>query len=318
MPKKILKMIWKRLVQSVITIFLVTVILFLLMQLVEGNPIVNYLGCSATEEQIAYYTHLYGYDQPVLVQYWNWVTGLFKGTMGFSISYQKEISEIIFSRLSATLNLVTLAFIVAVLFGVSFGIISALNRGKMIDTVISVIANIGISMPIFWVGIILILVFSIKLNVLPAYGFVPMSEGLLPWLRTMIMPVVVCSFSALAQFTRQTRSSMLEVINQDYVLTAKAKGVGRGAIIVKHQLRNALIPLITILVNRFATMIGTTVLIESIFVIPGLGSLMISSITSRDFLVVENCVLIIAIFVTAANLLIDILYGFIDPRIRDV
>ena len=186
MPKKILKMIWKRLVQSVITIFLVTVILFLLMQLVEGNPIVNYLGSSATEEQIAYYTHLYGYDQPVLVQYWNWVTGLFKGTMGFSISYQKEISEIIFSRLSATLNLVTLAFIVAVLFGVSFGIISALNRGKMIDTVISVIANIGISMPIFWVGIILILVFSIKLNVLPAYGFVPMSEGLLMYLGQCI------------------------------------------------------------------------------------------------------------------------------------
>jgi len=313
-----IKLIGKRLVQSVVTIFIVTIMLFLLMQLVPGNPIVNYLGATATDEQIDYYTHLYGYDQPVLLQYFNWVIGLFRGSMGFSIAFQQEIATLVFPRLAATLNVVVLAFILAVLFGVSFGIIAALNRGKTLDTVISFIANIGISMPIFWVGIILILLLGINLNLLPVYGFEPLSSGFKPWITHMIMPVIVCSFGALSQFTRQTRSSMLEVINQDYVLTAKAKGAKKSTIIFRHQLRNVLIPLITILVNRFASMIGTTVLIESIFVIPGLGNLMITSINNRDFLVVESCVLVIALFVTTANLIIDILYGVIDPRIRDI
>lgn len=317
MKRKKVRKTLKRLLQSLVTIFLLTVILFLLMQLVPGNPVINFLGEAATEEQIEYYTHLYGYDLPVIQQYWNWISGMFQGTMGFSISLQGEISDIIFERVGVTFTLVVFAFIIAVILGVTFGIIAALNRGKGIDTFITVISNAGLAMPVFWIGIVLILFFGIQLKILPTYGYTPIGEGIGPWVKSIIMPVVVLSFPSIAQFSRQTRSSMLDVINQDYVLTAKAKGVKKRDIIFGHQLRNALVPLLTIIVNRFAQMMGSTILIEKIFTLPGMGSLMINAINARDLLLFMDCILVIAVFVTIANLAVDLLYGVIDPRTKE-
>lgn len=318
MNRKLAKMIGRRLVQSLITVFLVTMLVFFLMQLIPGDPVTSFLGTSATPEQVAYYNHEYGYDLPVVTQYLNWVKGIFRGKLGFSLAYQQDISEFIFPCLGITLNITCCSFLVAVVIGIVFGIISALNRGKLIDTVISFVTNIFISLPNFWMSLILLLIFCIKLHIFPTFGFSSMTEeGFGEWFRHIIIPVIVCSFQATAQFTRQTRSNMLEVLGQEYVTTARAKGVGRMGIIVKHQFRNALIPLITILANNFAAMLGGTVLVESIFVIPGLGNLLLASITGRDFMVVASGVLIISIFVTGANLLVDILYGFLDPRIRE-
>lgn len=317
MSKKLLKMIGKRIVQSVIVIFIVTLLVFLLMQLVPGDPIVNFLGANATEEQIAHYTQLFGYDQPVLVQYGKWIVGLFHGEMGRSVALQKDITEVIFQRLGITLSIVFPAFILAVVLGVILGILAAKNRGSKLDTVISFFANIGMSMPMFWFGMLLIMLFALKLGVLPTSGFTPLKDGLGSYVSHLILPMIVLAMGPLAQFTRQTRSSMLEVLRQDYVTTARAKGLGQRAITFRHQLRNALIPIITVMGVNLGGMIGGTVLVESIFVIPGLGNLMITAIKGRDFMVVENGVLIIAIAVAICNLIVDILYGIIDPRIRN-
>lgn len=317
MHNKLLKMVVKRIVQSVIVIFIVTLIVFLLMQLVPGDPIINFLGANATEEQIAHYTQVFGYDQPVLIQYVRWISGLFHGEMGRSVALQKEISEVIFQRLGVTISIVLPAFILAVVLGVILGITAAKKRGTAVDSVISFFANIGMSMPMFWFGMILIMIFALQLGVLPTSGFAAFKDGAGEWAMHLILPMIVLAMGPLAQFTRQTRSSMLEVIRQDYVTTARAKGLGKKTITFRHQLRNALIPIITVMGVNLGGMIGGTVLVESIFVIPGLGNLMITSIKSKDFMVVENGVFIIAVAVAVCNLLVDILYGIIDPRIRN-
>ena len=316
MNKKILRMIGKRIIQSCITIFLVTLIVFLLIQMVPGDAVTNFLGANATQEQIEYYTELYGYDKPVIVQYFKWISGLFHGTMGLSVTYQKEIAEIIFPRLLTTLSVVVPAFIIAVIVGILLGIAAAQNRGKAVDTIASFFANIGVSMPMFWLGMMLMLIFGLKLKILPTSGYVKIEKDGLQWVLHLILPVLTLSCGVIAQFMRQTRSSMLEVIRQDYVTTARAKGVDKKTIIMKHQLRNALIPIVTVMGNRLGGMVGGTVLIESLFVIPGLGNLMITSINARDYMVVANGVLVIAIFVALCNLIVDILYGIIDPRTR--
>ncbi len=316
--KNIGNMILRRIGQSIIVIFIVTLIVFLLMQLVPGDPIVNFLGPSATEEQIAYYTKLFGYDQPVLVQYFKWIGGLFRGEMGRSVAMQSEIAPILVQRLKNTLSFVIPGFILAVVVGVFLGIVAAKKRGSTLDSVISIIANIGMSMPMFWFGMILILVFALNLHILPTSGYISIQEGgFVEFAKHMILPTIVIAMNPLASFTRQTRSSMLEVIRQDYVTTAKAKGISQRAITFKHQLRNALIPIVTVMGMSLGGMIGGTVLVESIFVVPGLGNLMITSIKGRDFMVVCNGVLVISIAVAICNLIVDILYGFIDPRIRN-
>ena len=310
------QMIGKRVVQSCITILLVTLFVFALIQMVPGDPVANYLGATATEEQITYYRHLYGFDRPVIVQYLSWIGGLFRGTMGQSISYQSEIADIILPRLGTTLTMVIPAFIIGTITGILFGIIAAKNRGKVIDSVISFFANIGVSMPMFWLGMMGMLVFALKLRVLPSSGYVPITRDFGGWLSHMIMPIIVLSLGVNAGFVRLTRSSMLEVMRQDYVTTARAKGVSKKDVTFRHQLRNSMIPIVTTMGMRLGSMVGSTVLIESLFVIPGLGSVMMNGISNRDFMLVANGVLIISIFVAICNLVVDILYGIIDPRTR--
>lgn len=316
MSSNLLKMIGKRIVQSCITIIIVTMFVFALIQLVPGNPVANYLGATATQEQIEYYTHLYGYDRPVIVQYISWITGLFRGTMGQSISYQSEIADILLPRLLVTLTMTVPAFVIGTTIGVLLGILAAQKRGSWIDSLISFFSNIGVSIPMFWLGMMGMLVFGLKLHLLPTSGYVPIERDFGEWLRHMIMPIFVMSLGVMASFMRLARSSMLEVIRQDYVTTAKAKGVDKRSVTLKHQLRNALIPIVTVMGSRLGTMVGSTVLIESLFVIPGLGSVMMNGISNRDFMLVANGVLIISIFVAVCNLVVDILYGVIDPRTR--
>jgi len=317
MKNKLLQMIVKRIGQSVIVLAIVTLLVFLIMQAVPGDPVVIFLGEAATPEMVARYTEIFGFDQPVFVQYARWIGGLFRGEMGFSVTMQRDVSEVLFQRFNTTLLLVIPAFVLSVIFGIVFGIIAALNRGRAADSIVTFLANIGMAMPNFWMGIIGIYIFALMLGILPVQGFVPPSQDLVESIRRLTMPVLVMASGPLAVFTRQTRSAMLEVVRQDYVRTAEAKGLGRSATIFKHQLRNALIPIITVMGVQLGIMIGTTILIESIFVLPGLGNLMITAIRTRDFMVVQNGVLLIAVTVSVCNLIVDILYGIIDPRIRD-
>lgn len=267
-------------------------------------------------ESLGLIPNSYGFDRPVIVQYLSWIGGLFRGTMGQSISYQSEIADIILPRLGTTLTMVIPAFIIGTITGILFGIIAAKNRGKTIDSVISFFANIGVSMPMFWLGMMGMLVFALKLRVLPSSGYVPITRDFGGWLSHMIMPIIVLSLGVNAGFVRLTRSSMLEVMRQDYVTTARAKGVSKKDVTFRHQLRNSMIPIVTTMGMRLGSMVGSTVLIESLFVIPGLGSVMMNGISNRDFMLVANGVLIISIFVAICNLVVDILYGIIDPRTR--
>ena len=205
MSKNLLKMIGKRVVQSAVTIIIVTLFVFALIQMVPGDPVINYLGATATEEQIAYYRHLYGFDQPVILQYINWITGLFRGTMGQSISYQSEIADIVLPRLGVTLSMVVPAFLIGTCTGILLGIAAAKNRGKWLDSVISFFANIGVSMPMFWLGMMGMLVFALRLRLLPSSGYVPMERDFGDWLRHMVMPIIVMSLNVNASFLRLTR-----------------------------------------------------------------------------------------------------------------
>ena len=310
------KMIGKRVVQSCITILLVTLFVFALIQMVPGDPVANYLGATATEEQIAYYRHLYGFDRPVIVQYLSWIGGLFRGTMGQSISYQSEIADIILPRLGTTLTMVIPAFIIGTITGILFGIIAAKNRGKTIDSVISFFANIGVSMPMFWLGMMGMLVFALKLRVLPSSGYVPITRDFGGWLSHMIMPIIVLSLGVNAGFVRLTRSSMLDVLGQDYIRTAKAKGVAPVKIIFGHALKNSLIPVITYFGPMLAYIVTGSLVVEQIFAVPGIGRAFVSSITGRDYPMVMGTTIVLAILIVVMNLVSDILYTVVDPRIK--
>lgn len=306
----------KRIGQSIIVLLIVTVLVFLVMHIMPGDPVQIYLGETATPEQVAYYTKEFGLDQPLYVQYFKWVGGLFQGQMGRSITFSRDVSALLWERIATTLSVTLPAFLLAMLIGITLGVLSATHRGKLLDSVISVFANIGIATPAFWVGILLVYILSLKLKLLPVQGYVPLTEDFVLGIKKLIMPVIVLSLAHAASITRQTRSAMLEVISSDYIRTARAKGLKERVVTIRHALRNSLIPIVTLLGMSVGGLIGGTVLIEQLFVIPGVGSLMMTAILNKDFMVVQNVVLIIALFVMICNLLVDILYGYIDPRIR--
>jgi len=310
------KYILSRLGQSLAVIFLVTVIVFTLMHILPGDPISIYLGETATPEQIEYYTQMFGLDQPLHVQYLKWIGGLLKGEMGRSITYSIDVKELLAKRVVCTLSVTLPAFFLSICIGVTLGVISATNRGKKLDSIITSCANVGIAIPSFWVGIILVYFFALTLKVLPVQGYTSFMENPIEYLRKLVMPVIVLSLGQIASLTRQTRSAMLEVVSQDYIRTARSKGITEKRVIYRHALRNALIPIVTLLGNSIGMLIGGTVIIENLFVIPGVGSLMMTSIINKDYMVVQNVTFIIALAVVLCNLFVDILYGYIDPRIR--
>lgn len=308
--------ILKRIGQSIIVLFIVTILVFLVMHMIPGDPIAIYLGETATPEQIAKYTKEFGLDQPLYIQYLKWIAGLFQGEMGRSISFSMDVTQLLPHRIVTTLSVTVPAFIISIVLGVTLGILCATHRGRILDSAISVFANMGIAMPAFWVGILLVLIFAITLKWLPVQGYTPLNEDFVLGIRQLIMPVIVLALSHTASITRQTRSAMLEVISSDYIRTARSKGLKEKKVILGHALRNALIPIVTLLGMSVGGLIGGTVLIEQLFSIPGVGSLMMTAILNKDYMVVQNVVFIIALFVMVCNLLVDILYGYIDPRIR--
>jgi len=258
----------------------------------------------------------YGLDKPLLVQYFTWLGNVIRGDLGKSIFYQAKVTQLIFECMPVTVYLGILAVALGTFFGMIFGMICALRRDKAIDSLLTFIANIGITAPPFWIGILMIYLFGLQLRWLPIQGYTSPFTDFVKSTRQLIMPVFCLSFFALSSIARQTRSSMLEVVRQDYVRTAWAKGLNERAVVVKHVTKNGLIPVVTMLGMQVRMVFGGSVLIETVFNVPGFGRLMVQSVTSHDYLIVQAGVLIIAAIVIVANLLVDISYGWLDPRIR--
>lgn len=297
-------------------IFLVTIISFLLLQIVPGDPVLQILGSHATPEQQAILRHELGLDQPVVTQYIRWIGGIFRGDFGKSIIYHENVAALIKERLPITAYLSVIALVISTILGVIGGVISAVRRGSALDSFISLFANTAVAIPTFWLGIVGIYIFGLKLGWLPIEGWTSPFIDLAKSTRQLIMPVFALSVPNIAIVVRQTRSSMLETIRQDYVRTATSKGLRRNTVIYKHALRNALIPVVTLVGMALAFLIGGEVLIETVFNIPGIGRLLVRAALDKDYLIVQAGVLVIGTVVCLTNLLVDITYGWIDPRIR--
>jgi peptide/nickel transport system permease protein len=290
------------------------------MHLLPGDPIYLLLTVEQvqqqTPQQIENLRHEYGLDKPLVVQYFDWLGGVVHGDFGTSIRFHFSVGGLMQERIPLTFHLGILAFILAHVVGIAAGVISAVRRGTRADTAVTIFANIGITVPVFWLGIIMIYVFAVYLKWLPVMGYTsPFTDF---WLSTkqLIMPVICLAIMPMAAAARQTRSSMLEVMYQDYIRTAWSKGLRERAVILRHALKNGLIPVFTLAGLSLSTIIGGSVLIETVFNIPGMGRLAVTSVLQRDYLVTEGVTVVIAAAIIVVNLIIDISYGWIDPRVR--
>lgn len=308
--------ILRRIFSLIPVLLVVAVVDFVIIHLTPGDPASIMLGSDATEQDIAKLRQQLGLDLPIYVQFIKWFLGVLQGDLGRSIFMNMPVSQAIAQHLGPTISLTLLAEVIAILFAIPLGVMAANRRGTWSDQAFMIIALLGISIPSFWLGLNFILLFAVKLNWLPAAGYQPLTNGLWNHFRYLIMPAVSLGIMQGALIARMTRSSLLEVLSQNYIRTAEAKGLKRRIIIYKHALRNAFIPILTVIGLTFATLIGGAVVTETVFNIPGIGKLIVNSVLRRDYVVIQGAVLMIAAAYVFINLLVDILYAYIDPRVR--
>jgi peptide/nickel transport system permease protein len=310
----------RRVLQSIIVILIVSVMVFFGMRLLPGDPIFmmynpNQLQ-NLSDEQLAEIRHKAGLDRTLAVQYFDWLGGVFKGNLGNSIISKEPVSRDLVKRIPVTVHIGLLAFIIAAVLGIPAGIISAIRRGTWLDTLVTTLANLGITIPLFWLGIILVYVFSIKLHWLPTSGYTSPFTDFWRSTKQLLMPTFCLAIFSLAGNARQTRSSMLEVLRQDYIRTAWAKGLRERVVIVKHALKNSLIPIVTLAGMGISMIFGGSVLVEQVFNIPGMGRLAVDSLFNYDYTYVQGITMVMTAIVVFSNLLVDLTYGWLDPRIR--
>jgi peptide/nickel transport system permease protein len=310
----------RRLMHAVLVVLIVSLMVFLVMRLLPGDPILMYVTSgdlqAISQEQVEHLKHELGMDRPLIVQYFGWLENAVRGDLGKSILNRYDVLEEIGNRLPVTLYLGLLAFAIGCIVGPLLGVVSAVRRGKWLDNLVTVMANLGITAPSFWVGIIMIYVFSLYLGLLPVYGYTSPLKDLWKNLQQSIMPVLVLATFPMASAARQTRSSVIEVLRQDYIRTAWAKGLSERMIIMRHVLKNALMPVVTLQGMLLRNIIGGSVVVETVFVIPGMGKLVVDGMLSQDYPVVQGVILVVAVTVVISNLVVDILYGWLDPRIQ--
>lgn len=307
--------ILQRLGQTLIILFIVSLMTYLLVDFLPGDPIAAMTGGEISGETYERLYHELNMDKPVLVRYALWLKGALTGNFGTSQIYHQPVIGVIVERLPVTICLSLMAFFISVPLGILFGIISAVRRGTAADTIVTTTANICCCLPEFWLGILFLYLFSMRLGWLPSSGFVWPWENFGLSVRSIIMPLLCLAVGGIASITRQTRSSMLEVIRQDYIRTARSKGLREKKVIFVHALKNALLPVLTLMGLRLGGMVGGSVFVENVFVIPGMGSLMVNAINSLDIQLVQGCVLLIAAFTSVVNLITDIVYVIVDPRV---
>jgi peptide/nickel transport system permease protein len=306
----------RRLVATLPVMGVVAIAVFALLHVTPGDPAVIIAGDYATTEDVAKIRTKLGLDQPLLAQVGLWLGGVARGDLGTSIFSGLPVATLIRQRAEATLSLTLLAMLISVGLGVPAGVLAAWRRGSWVDRVVMVFAVSGFSMPVFWLGFVLVYLFAISFRWLPVQGFTPLEEGLLPFLRHLVLPAVTLSVVYMALIARMTRASMLSVLEADYLRTAFAKGLAPRRVLVRHALKNASLPVVTIIGVGFALLIGGAVVTESVFALPGLGRLTVDAIVRRDYPVIQGVTLVVSGVYVLVNLVIDVLYVVLDPRIR--
>jgi len=306
----------KRLLQLIPTLFFVSVLIFSLQQLLPGDPALVMAGEERDPDVIAQIRQQYRLDQPIPVQYLYWVKGVLSGNLGESMRLKSSVASLVSEKLPVTLQLAAMALLIAIGIGIPAGIVSAVKKETAWDYGANLFALWGLSTPNFWLGILMILLFAVQLGWLPASGYVSPFEDLKGNLQAMIMPAFVLGNAIAAVLMRHTRSAMLQVLSADYVRTARAKGLSERVVVLKHALRNALTPIITLGALEFGTLLSGAVLTEQVFTIPGFGKLIVDAVFNRDYAVVQGVVLFTATAYIVLNLIADVAYAIVNPRIR--
>jgi peptide/nickel transport system permease protein len=310
----------RRLILALIVLIIISLMIFFVIRLLPGDPIYLYMSRqeqqTLTLEQIQAARHEFGLDKPMVVQYFEWISGIFHGNFGDSLFYSESVGALLKRRIPITLNLGIPAFIIGSVLGTAAGVLSALRRGKALDSVMAIFSYMGIAVPIFWLGILLIYVFGLKLHLLPMFGYTSPTVDLVQNIKQLILPVVCLAVTPLASLARQSRSSMLEVVRQDYIRTAWSKGLREREVVMRHALKNGLIPVVTLMGISLSYILGGSVFIETVFSIPGMGALSVQALLSKDYAIIQAVTLLIATMIVVVNLLVDLTYGWLDPRIR--
>lgn len=308
----------RNLLSAIPTLFGVAVITFLLMRAVPGDVVTQLVGLEAnlSQERLAELRRLFGLDLPLHVQFGQWFGAVLQGDLGSSLRTSRPVADDLWLRFPVTLQLTLMGLAVALLIAVPLGILAAIQRGRAADYIASLFALLGLSVPGFFLAVLLILLFALQLGWLPPAGFVPFNENILENLRHMLLPAISLGVILAGAITRVLRSSLLEVLGRDYVRTARAKGLSERIVIYRHALRNALIPVVTVIGLQFGSLLGGAVIIEQVFSLPGVGRFALDGINLRDYPVVQGTVLFVAAAAVVVNLAVDMLYSLIDPRIR--
>lgn len=306
----------KRTIVLLLTLLLVSMVIFSVLMVLPGDPAQIILGIQATPEMLQKLRQQMGLDRPAILQYLHYMKKLALGDLGRSITYEVPVTSLILSRLQVTVPLALLSMLFSIALSIPLGIYSSLHRNRFGDYGIMVFSQIGLAVPAFWAGILLILLFAVTLQWLPAGGFHPWQTDPLKALRSLLLPALSLGLVRAAVLTRMTRSSMLEVLGEDYIRTARSKGLSRRRVVYKHALRNAIIPVVTIIGLQAGDLLAGAIIIENVFHLPGVGRLVFEAIGQRDLPVVQGVVLLIAFIIVVINFLIDIAYRYLDPRIR--
>jgi peptide/nickel transport system permease protein len=306
----------RRVAAFVATLFAVSLLVFVVVRVLPGDPALVIMGTQGSPEATARLRHAMGLDQPLLVQYVNWLGRALRGDLGVSIQYDLPVGQLIVSRFPVTLPLALLAALFMTLTALPFGLYAATRRGRAGDYLTMIVSQLGIAVPSFWSGLLLILLFSVRLGWAPSGGFEGWSKGLGPALKSLLLPALALGFFQAAVLIRATRSAVLDVLGEDYVRTARAKGLSERTVVGKHTFRNAMIPVLTVTGVQLGQLIAGSIVLESVFALPGLGRLALGAIAARDLPVVQGVTLFIASAIIAINFAVDLAYAALDPRIR--
>lgn len=309
--------ILRRLFHSLIIIWGVATLVFFLIRAIPGDPVLNMLGPDYTPEAADALRHKLGLDENVLVQYIRWTGDILRGDLGTSITGVESVKSAIAAGLPKTMSISIVAFIISLAIAIPAGILSALKRNTPLDFAVSIFAFLGVSMPSFWFGIILILLFAVNLGWLPSLGYASLTDdGVWPWLKHVLLPALAIGPAYAAILTRFIRAGLLEAMSSDYIRTARAKGISERRVVIGHGLRNSMIPVVTVAGIQVALLLSGTVVIETVFSIRGIGRLLVGAIFDKDYPMVQGAILVVSLIFVMANLVVDILYTFLDPRIK--
>lgn len=306
----------RRLGATILVLFLVTLISFSIMHMVPGDPAVVMAGIGASADQVQRIREQFGLDAPFLVRLGRWYAGILRGDLGQSILLGRSVAQAIAERLPATLALAALAFALTAVGGVALGTAAAVRQHTWVDHAVMTLAVVGVSVPGFWLGLLLIIVFSVLLDWLPAGGYAPLAQGAGSWFRALVLPAASLALLQVGLLARITRTTVAETLRQDYVRTARAKGLPAWWVVGRHALGNAMIPIMTVLGISVSLLLSGSVVVETVFSIPGLGRLMATAILARDYPVIQGGLLVTALMFVGINLAVDVLYAWLDPRIR--